>query len=183
MQRVRAQLEAVRARVPTWPVDELAVDDLLDGLEKTYKRGRQAFEAAYDDPTAARFHQWRKRVKYGRYQARLVRDLWEEQLQLRRKAMHELSDLLGEEHDLAQLEALVRDDLDARLDEPTRSLIQGLSQRRRAQVRTSAAQCGARLFAEPASKLTSRLRAYASAVELQRSPPPPAVATPEAAPA
>ncbi len=54
------------------------------------------------------FHELRKRVKYCRYHVRLLRRAAPSVLEPRIAALHELTDALGDAHDLANLAAAVR---------------------------------------------------------------------------
>jgi hypothetical protein len=73
------------------------------GLCKTYGRGRNALHAAYAEPSDESFHEFRKRAKYHWYHLRLLRRIWRDMLGVQREAADELSDLLGDDHDLAVL--------------------------------------------------------------------------------
>lgn len=79
------------------------------GLQVTYRRGQMALKAALEDPTDENLHDWRKRVKDLRYQLQLCRDAWPEGLGPYEDLLHRLSDLLGEDHDLAMLHVKVAD--------------------------------------------------------------------------
>jgi CHAD domain-containing protein len=54
-------------------------------------------------PTVENFHEWRKRVKYYRYQLKLLRDFWKPVMEALRREAVKLSDDLGDDHDLAVL--------------------------------------------------------------------------------
>jgi CHAD domain-containing protein len=71
------------------------------GLRLTYARARRA--ARRTDDMESR-HEWRKRVKDLRFQVRFLAPLWPAILGPHEKALHHLSDLLGEDHDLAVLD-------------------------------------------------------------------------------
>lgn len=78
-----------------------------EGTCDTYARGRLAFERAYEQPTAERFHEWRKLAKYGLYQTELLRGIWKGPMRARRKAYDELGEELGLEHDLHVLRGVL----------------------------------------------------------------------------
>jgi CHAD domain-containing protein len=80
------------------PTEEAAI---WQGLRLTYGRARRA---AADAHTTEQRHEWRKRVKDLRYQVRFLQPLWPATLGPHEKALHHLSDLLGEDHDLAVLD-------------------------------------------------------------------------------
>ena len=151
-------LEGVRARLPSWPLaDDFEV--LARGLKQTYKRARQAMDAAYDAPSGERFHDWRKRVKYHRYHLELLAALWPRQVAGRRKEVKALGGMLGDEHDLVVLEAVLVADAGS-FGEASARLVGALAARRRAELRVAMRPLGQRLFAEPPGALARRFAVY-----------------------
>jgi CHAD domain-containing protein len=141
-----ADLRAVRERVPSWPeVDDFA--PLSSSLKRTYKRARKAMQATYDAPSSERFHDWRKRVKYHRYHLELLAGLWPRQIEARREEVKALGGRLGDEHDLAVLEATLRA-ADASFGERSARALLNLAGQRRAELRAAMRPLGQRLFAE-----------------------------------
>ena len=45
-------------------------------MRQVYGRGRQALQAVNTSPSDTALHEWRKQVKYLRYQVRLLRPIW-----------------------------------------------------------------------------------------------------------
>lgn len=80
---------------------------LARGLEKTYRRARDAMELAANQPADENLHELRKRVKYHRYHARLLENLWPEMFVSLHNEAERLSEPLGDDHDLAALRRLV----------------------------------------------------------------------------
>jgi CHAD domain-containing protein len=156
--RFCADLAAVRARVPSWPLaDDFGV--LARGLKRTYRRGRKAMRAAYDAPSSERFHEWRKRVKYHRYDLELLVELWPRQIDGRRKEVKALGGMLGEEHDLAVLEATLAAEHET-FGAVSAPLVGDLARRRREELRTALRPLGQRLFAERPKAFARRFEAY-----------------------
>ena len=152
---VVAVLEGVAARAAGWPLDDCDRDALVAGAERAYRRGRAALAAALDEPTDERLHDLRKRVKDLWYHARLLEDAFPRVLKAQGKAAHRLSDLLGDDHDLAVLAERVRGG--TFVDDDT---ILELIARRRAELRDDAVRLARRLYAEPPKAYCQRLRAY-----------------------
>jgi CHAD domain-containing protein len=157
---IRMDLLAARDRVDDWELAGDGFEVFEGGLVKTYGRARARMGDAYDDATSAAFHEWRKRAKYHRYHLRLLQDAWKPVVKAQRGQVHELTDLLGEDHDLAVL----RQDLVA---EPERfggdrlvAALCGLLDRRRAELQSAALGIGRRCFAEDPEHLVARLRTY-----------------------
>lgn len=155
-----AQMREARQRVDQWKIDESGFAALQGGLMKTYRRGRRALEEAYDRPSTKNFHEWRKRTKYYWYHNRLLRRIWPEMMKTTRGAAHELSDLLGDDHDLAVLRQTLLDAPQSFGDESDLQALLGLIDRRRAELQARARPLGERLYAESPKQLAARLGAY-----------------------
>ena len=133
---------------------------IAPGLGATYGRGRREMKRAFDAPTASNFHLWRKRVKYLRYQMEILQPLWPEVLGGATASLERLSDCLGDEHDLADLLALLALDPNLCPDPVERSLFAALAQHRRSELQTSARVMGTRVYAEKPTQFVRRLGAY-----------------------
>ena len=176
--RARGMFVEVRDAVASWELPD-GVDALTGGFAKTYGRCRDRMEDVRDDPTTDGLHERRKRVKYHRYHLRMLEPLWPEVWGARRAAVHELSDLLGDDHDLAVL----RGELEARrglADDAVRTLAAVLD-RRRGELQRAAMPLGARLFAQPPDAMVDQLeacwQAWREEAELSAAPRALALAT------
>ena len=147
-----AILKEARRRVSDWPLERDSFDALAKGLEKTYRRGRREFEAAIDEPTVANLHAWRKRVKYLWYHHTLLREAWPAVMQTAGDEAHVLSDLLGDDHDLAVLAAWVEENADAGPG------FYGAVDRRRGELQAEAFALGARAYAEQPKAFRKRMK-------------------------
>ena len=99
----------------------------------------------------------RKRVKDLWYQLRLIRDADKHVLGALADHAHDLSDHLGDDHDLA----LLREEVQRRLDAfaspaDQRHLLQEIDQRR-GELQFAAISLGERIYAEKPKKFTNRL--------------------------
>ena len=108
MAAVAGRLEAGRDRVAEWPLEGEGWDLLEGGVRRSYRRGRNRFAEAEQEPTAERLHEWRKRVKDLWYHTRLLRNADRELIGGLAGQLDQLSDQLGDEHDLVVLEARAR---------------------------------------------------------------------------
>ncbi len=152
---VIADLEGVALRTDDWPLDGCDRDALVAGAARAYRRGHAALAAAADDPAVERLHDLRKRVKDLWYHARLLEEAWPRVLKTQGKAAHELSDLLGDDHDLAVLAERIRGG--TFVDD---AAILDLVARRRATLQNEALRLARRLYAEPPKAYQRRLEAY-----------------------
>jgi CHAD domain-containing protein len=101
---LRTVKERVR-EIPRARLDECAISE---GLGRVYKAGRRAFRRVKDQGTDRRLHEWRKQVKYLLNQIDVVRQLGGAKMKKRRKYSCQLADILGDDHDLAVLDAKIK---------------------------------------------------------------------------
>ena len=165
-----ADLEAASRRVEEWPLRDLGWDDLVGQLEWSYRRGRRAMGAARREPGDERLHEWRKRTKDLLYQLQLLDAAWPSVLDAYVTQSHRLADLLGDDHDLAVLLAVLGDNGTA---PPAVEPIVRLVRRRRADLQARAWGLGIRLYAEPPKALRRRLAALISAARSHDDEVPP----------
>ena len=76
---------------------------LEGGLEKSYRRARKAMKNAYGEPSDESFHTMRKAVQWHWRQMSLLGRAWPDEFAVRVTAARELSQMLGDDHDLAML--------------------------------------------------------------------------------
>ena len=155
---VERDLHEGLARVDSLPVATDGFDAVAGGLRKSYRRGRNRMADAYEEPTTEAFHEWRKRVKYHRYHCYLLRPVWQTPMKARRNQLKELSDLTGDEHDLAVfVETMHDEDL---FDAETRETLDTVVSGRRGELRRASRPIGERLFVEEPDDLVDRFGGY-----------------------
>jgi CHAD domain-containing protein len=158
--RVRGDLEDARRRVDLWDFKQKGFAAIGPGLRKTYRRGRQARVQAYRTRTDEAFHEWRKRVKYHWYHVRLLQNLWPDMLKPSRAALKELSDILGDDHDLVVMKQTVAG-LDPDLcDSAACGDYLALVDQRQQHLRAAARSLGDRIYAEKPNCLHARFKSY-----------------------
>jgi CHAD domain-containing protein len=152
-------LREVRARVDGWEVD----DDpavVADGLRRAHRRGRDRMRGAEEHASDQALHEWRKRVKDLWHHLTLVTPAWPAVLEVTATAAHELSNALGDDHDLALLWQ-VAEERPGTFDAPADSQLLGdLIARRRAALQASAWPLGHRLYAERPKAYGRRISSY-----------------------
>lgn len=162
------ELKSLRVQVDEWRFRRSGWPAIGEGLQRSYKRGRRAHRRAERDPTTENLHEWRKRAKDLWYHVRLLEPVATPILRGHAEAAHELSDLLGDDHDLAVLrESLVAAGGSIRTDVDS---VITLIDHRREQLQAQAMRAGARLYAEKPKAFVRRIRAY---WKVWRSEPPP----------
>lgn len=152
-------LEAARGAAGSWPLDGDSWKLIGPGLRRAYSHGREAMAAVAADPDPELVHEWRKRAKDLWYQLRLLRKTWPEPLGATVDQVHELTDRLGDHHDLTVLAA----DLGGRAEIGSRALLGELIERRQRELLDEALALGARIYAERPKAFGRRIRAYWSA--------------------
>lgn len=76
-------------------------------LERAYKSCRKGLKNAYKKGTPEAFHQWRKQVKYLRYQIMMLAPVWPRPMAVLQEELHQLTDFLGDDHDLTVLQEYI----------------------------------------------------------------------------
>jgi CHAD domain-containing protein len=146
-------LRALAASAGRWTVEG---DVLVDGIRRTYTRGREAFRLADREPTAEHLHEWRKRVKDLWYQERLLQEAWPGMLKAEAAEAKTLSKLLGDDHDLAVLAERLDEDGDPQE-------LRELAERRRAELLEGVRALGRRVYAEKPKAFARRIAGYLDA--------------------
>ena len=152
-------LDDVAGAVDGWSADE---SDIAGGLTKTYGRARRALAAAQQDPTDEGLHEWRKRVKYSWYHVRLLAPSAPSVLDPLDARFHDLSDVLGDDHDLAVLRRQLVDEPDDHGGAGEVDRLVALIADRRADLLRRAIGLGSRLLVEEPEVYSARLTAYRS---------------------
>ncbi len=155
-----ASLRSFETDMKHWSLHESGFGLYAEGLESSYRQGRKALAKAEKTPSAHNLHEWRKRVKDHWYHTRLLTLAWPEHLQQRGALLKELSEMLGDEHDLSMLWLLKDEEPDLFGDEGSRLTIEEAITRRRRHLQSSALRLGHRLYAESPKALRKRFEKY-----------------------
>lgn len=155
----RHRLLAARERSVDWKVKGDDAKVLEKGIAKTYGRGREAMATARRTGRAEDYHEWRKRVKYHWYHARLLKHLWDGPMDAWIDEAKALGSTLGDHHDLAVFETEVLPGLSSP-SSTGHELIVGLLHQEMKRLSTKALARGDYLFAEPEDALAARFRGY-----------------------
>jgi len=130
------------------------------GLAQTYRRGRDALEVVYDDPTPDNFHELRKRAKYSWYHLRLLGPSAPAILDPLAKQFERLAEGLGDAHDLAVLRVQLDDDPDSFGGEATVHAALELLDQHREKLQHDGVSLAEQLYAEPPKPFARRLERY-----------------------
>jgi CHAD domain-containing protein len=108
-------LRQLKRSAANWKLED-SFDVIAPGLKKSYRRGRAAFAEARDAGTAETFHDLRKRVKDRWYQVRILEGIWSHPAHAPEKALRDLQEDLGDDHNLEELRAFIHADSAALLE-------------------------------------------------------------------
>jgi CHAD domain-containing protein len=155
---VAEELKTTRVRVEQWRLQHEGWKAVKGGLRRSYRRGRKAFKRAQENPSTEALHEWRKRAKDYWYHLRLLQPVAPETMKGHAKDAHLLSDLLGDDHDLALLRERLLEAAPALPVDVEPVIV--LLEHRRGQLQAQAKLLGDRLYAEKPKAFRRRIRAY-----------------------
>jgi CHAD domain-containing protein len=130
---------------------------LVGGLEASYGQGRKAAKYAYEEPTDENFHDLRKAVQWHWRQMSLLARAWPDEFAVRVNAARELSQLLGDDHDLAMLTAAMAK---SGISEEEKEAAAVVCRRQQQILRATVEYRVKRLFAEKPEAFVGRMEAY-----------------------
>lgn len=160
LQDFESAMVAGHKRVATLNIEGDGYGAVLAGMCKTYSRARTAMDAAYDNPTAETFHEWRKRVKSHGYHILLLNDVWPTVVRARWDEVDKLGELLGDHHNLCVLRGWILNDLASMANKEASINFIKLVDKRTAQIEKESKPLGRRLFAEKPKSLKRRFAVY-----------------------
>ena len=161
--RVLAELRNARERVPYWPLERAGMDSLAPGFERIYRHGRKAYKSARKDPSTENLHELRKRAKDLWYAAQIVHPAAPKLMTELAKEAHELTDRIGEEHDLALLAESAKSRPDRFSEETSLDDLLGLIERRRKQLRKKAMKLAEHVYRRKPKAVARRFEDAAGA--------------------
>jgi CHAD domain-containing protein len=149
-----------RDRIDDWPIGHDGWPALGPGLTRVYRAGRRALARASTEPSVENLHEWRKQAKYLWHQLQLLEPAWVSHEEDFGDRLHELTRLLGEDHDLAVLRAVLTADPGAHGGHRVLKGLIGLLDRRRESLADQAFALGRSLYADGPQRFTSRIEGY-----------------------
>ena len=155
---LRALLEKEGRRIDKLKFKSAGFDVLAPGLQLSYDKGRRVLAKAYKSPSDQKFHDLRKTVQWHWRHMALLSRAWPEYFEVRIHAARELSQLLGDDHDLAMLQAAVKS-IGKTTDTGYRQVIR-LARGRQEELRADCFERARRIFAEPHEDFVRRIEIY-----------------------
>ena len=143
---VLTALEELRRRLAAWPIARDADPAMLaSGYQRVYRRGRRALRAARRETDTEHLHDLRKRAKVVWHAAQILRPVAPKKMERVARRAHDLSDVLGDDHDLAVLAKTAREHANA-LAAGESAMLDELVDRRRAKLQRRALRRAERVF-------------------------------------
>ena len=163
-QRALAEVKKIAtcalARVSDWRIDLEGWDAMETGLRRVYRTGHRALSMAVESPSVANLHEWRKQVKYLWHVLQLLEAAWTGSEGELGDQFHQLSRLLGEDHDLAILrQTLAADPLVYGGQRFLKNLFVDID-RLRADFEQQAFALGRQLYKAPPKVFTEKIGSY-----------------------
>jgi CHAD domain-containing protein len=156
-------IRTARRRVAQWPIHQDDFSALGQGVKRVYKQGQQNFANAIEQPSVENFHEWRKDVKYLRYQIRIIKPIWSTMLERLGDELETLGEYLSDEHDLALLRQCVLEPAEPPDGHMDIEALIALIDQRRGELQVEAKRLGDRVYAEKPRAFAGRLQVYRQA--------------------
>jgi CHAD domain-containing protein len=149
-------VEDAAHRIKQWPHHELGWKAVRDGLLRIYQRARSAMQEAQAARSNETLHQWRKRTKALRYALDVLRSKEPKRMRRLSTQARRLTNLLGQDHDLALLAEAVQQQSALQSVADTAPLT-SLIVKRRLTLQRRATDIGNRLFRSKGRPFVRRL--------------------------
>jgi CHAD domain-containing protein len=150
-------LSSIRDEVHDWELGDLEWTTLLQGVVRSYRRGRDAFDRARRRGTPEPVHEARKRAKDLRYQLELLRDVWEPMMRGQAAGARDLTETIGTLRDLDLLRGVLAA---GDLDPLGAAALAADVEARMAPLHDRVIGIGTRLYAEKPGAMERRILAY-----------------------
>jgi CHAD domain-containing protein len=158
--QLRKQLKEARDAFTQISLEPDAFSIVAETLENDYRKARKAFASAYKLDEDEEYHEWRKQVQRHWRQLLLIAPSWPKAIRPHIALARELSEILGDDHDLSVLAALVSSEREALgVADEADAYIAFCRERQRA-LRETARELGARLLAEKPRSFARRISVY-----------------------
>jgi hypothetical protein len=160
MKQAQGRLTEAKKRLARLQLTGKGFEIVGSGLEVSYRKARRALHGAYVERTDEAFHEWRKGTQQHWRHMVLLSHAWPGCLNARVTEARALSQILGDDHDLALLVAFARAQSADQIKSEQAAAIEKLARQRQMVLRDLAQPKGLRLFAEGPKNLHRRVAAY-----------------------
>jgi CHAD domain-containing protein len=154
------QVRTVKQRLARAPIAESDWDGIGTSFRRAYRDGRRAMKQARRTPSAECLHEWRKRTKHLWHQLQVLEPLWPGVIAEFGDQAHQLSDYLGDDHDLAVLREKVTALQSTFEHSGNSAALLALIDRCRVQLQEKAFLLGGRIYDESPADFVTRFERY-----------------------
>ena len=144
----KTSLERAMKRFKRLRIEPDDFSALEKGLVRNYRKGLERRAIAFAENTDEAFHNWRKSVQAHWRHMALLSNAWPQLFSAQLEAARELSQILGDDHDLALLRAKMAELPEDALPKGNSDEIEALIQARQSALRSLAKPVGDIIFAE-----------------------------------
>ena len=157
---VKQELKDAKKRIERWKIKPDRWSAIDESFKQVYKRGYRDLSEAMSQPSVENLHEWRKRVKYLRYQLQIISPIWLELIDRWVDLTKNLTDYLGEDHDLAVLKEYISSQPERFDREHNLELLISLCDYRRQQLQSAAFLLGRKIYVEKPQRFSDRFGDY-----------------------
>lgn len=160
LQNIQADLEDKLQKIPGWELEIQSFDDIRPSIKRTYSRGVNGLEDSLDDGEIENLHEWRKRVKYLRYQIDVLNRIWPQVFKTMEDELHDVTDLTGNLHDLHNLQDVILEFDDPFSDNEERILFNTLADKQQKYLKKHALLKGRKFYTDSPAKFCDSFEVY-----------------------
>jgi CHAD domain-containing protein len=160
LEKILTKLKKSKQRISNWSIENRGWSKLGAGLTHTFDSANSAFKKAQQKMTPETLHEWRKQVKYLRYQIEILEPLWPRYLKDLAEEDHKLTDYLGNHHDLHILKGKLNQHHEWLADKTSRKELLDAIENQQRTLQEKAFALGTRIFGESKSQFSGRLEKY-----------------------
>lgn len=153
-------------RIQDWPIRNNSFATIKRSFLRVYQRGFSMLGYCMKDNSSEHLHEWRKRAKYLMYQLRVLLPLWPGMIERFDAEVNQLTDFLGNDHDLALLTLQINAN-DGFSKDGNPDIINVLIKNRRKVLQEQAFLLGKKIYAENPYNFVDRFETYWKSWELE----------------
>lgn len=149
------------SRIERWSFSRPGWKALSPGLLETYAKGRLVLDEVQEETADdEHLHELRKQVKNHWYHTRLLEGVWRPVMTTRAKALKDLSEFLGNDHDLVVLQEIISKDPAVFGEKRRVTRFSRLLREERQRLQREGLQLARLIYAEEPDALNRRLHTY-----------------------
>jgi CHAD domain-containing protein len=143
-----AMLQETERSIRQLEIRPARIASLAEGFAATYGDARKAMKVAYRSGDDEDFHAFRKTVQHHWRQMQLLAPAWPDLMQVRIAAAREVSQLIGDDHDLSVLAAHLSSDRDGVFSPAVQEAVGAIAKAEQKRLRADAKPLAGRLLAQ-----------------------------------